>query len=153
MEPLKAPKRIAPSARESDNSALWWIVVLGLCLVAAIAYEHLGPGADTQDVAGLSETGVEGEGAGMAGIGMGTRKEMKEAPIEKAKALPAERFAAAVSHVQDSDACRSLRKEKDRVQQAMKTSHSSAEAKEYQLDLRSIRNRGTELGCWSGGAG
>lgn len=150
MEPLNAPRRAAPPPRHADHSAIWWIVAIGLCLVAAIAYEHLGPGFEDRSAEATSLSELQ---AGAGGAGLGERREMKEEPLQMAPALPTERFAGAVSHVQDSAACKGLRAQKDRVQQSMKKAHSSAEAKELQLDLKSIRNRGAELGCWSGGAG
>lgn len=158
MEPLKAPKRAPVESRKADASAIWWVVALGLCMVGGIAWQHLFPGQqralDGSIIEGQAD-GMDGgtAGGGFASAGMGARKEMQEAPLEKAKALPKETFAGAVSHVQDSEACASLRTARARVQSEMSKSHSEGQAKEFQLDLKSIRNRGTELGCWSGGAG
>lgn len=157
MEPLKAPKRAPVESRHSDSSAIWWVVALGACMVAAIAWQHLFPGQQRALDGSIIEGQADGMGGtadgGFASAGMGTRKEMKEAPLEKAKALPKETFAGTVSHVRDSEACASLRTARTRVQSEMSKSHSEGQAKEFQLDLKSIRNRGTELGCWSGGAG
>lgn len=123
-------------------------------MVGGIAWQHLYGIKPTAGLAAdelaLSAPGADG---GFTSGGMGTRKEMKEAPLEKGRALPRESFAGAVTLVQDSQACSELRATRDKVQAQMRQSHSSAQAKEFQLDLKSIRNRGTELGCWSGGAG
>ncbi len=147
-EPLKAPKRLTQEDHrdlsESDSSTVWVLFGLALILVGGIIYSKVfykGEGANEgQSLSAL----LAGGGSGPAGL-------MREAGLEKAEALPSENLAGTVTIVTDSNACRSLRNARDRVQQGMKKAHSSWEASEFKKDLASIHSRGTELGCWSGG--
>lgn len=82
----------------------------------------------------------------------GTRPEVVEAPLQKAKPIAQDHYAAPVNHVADSDVCRSLRTSRQRVQDSMSKPHNADQAREYQLDLKSISQRGATEGCWSGGA-
>lgn len=166
MEPLSAPKREKSEWRREDEGgdkkALGLLLGIALLVLGAIAYAHLRPQADVPEGSDL----IAGEGGQMGGSGgyasdmprsaagsAGMRKEMVEQPLEKAKAIQNDRFAAPVSHVRDSDECSSLRNARQRVQEGMRKPHSKWQAGEYQKDLQSISSRGTEKGCWSGGAG
>lgn len=144
MEPLSAPKRVMPESRRGDNSALWLILVLALCVAGGIAYLHFGP---AHEIAGAGEASTESGAA--SGAGLGARKEVREEPLQKAGALPTEKFAGPVTYVTDTDACSKLRSESERIRASLRKSPSAAQKKELQLDFRSVKNRGTELGCWS----
>jgi hypothetical protein len=85
--------------------------------------------------------------------GTESRKEMREAPLEKAKPLVLDKFAGPVVHATESDACKSLRLARDRARETMKQRHSDWEAADLKRDLDIIMSQGTERGCWSGGAG
>lgn len=134
-----------------------WIVAIAVLFLAAIAYQHLfrsgsGPGAA---VGGIQVPGAD-PGAAIDGATIGSstlRTSIDDAPLQMAPELPRERFAGPVAHSTDSEVCRGMRAERAAVNKAMAKPHSAAQAKEYQLELRSVSERGTKLGCWSGGAG
>ncbi|MGQ0528335.1 MAG: hypothetical protein ACT4PG_00675 [Panacagrimonas sp.] len=157
MDPLQAPKRNKLPKREeesrSGSGALILIVVFVVVLGGVIAYldkqsagDSLGGVVELHDAGGGSRTGF-------ISPGLGERKAMKEVPLEQAKPLQLDQYAAPVSHVRDTDICSSLRSARARVQENMAKPHSAAQAAEYKLDLRSVSERGTKEGCWSGGAG
>lgn len=166
MEPLHAPRRTTagPETARNSNGAMLWIAAIALAFLGAIAYQHLfraSPGlsaaAGGTFVPG-AEGGVaiEGGSAGEGGATIATstlRTSIDDAPLQMAPSLPRERFAGPVTHSTDSEVCRELRAERAAVNKAMGKPHSAAQAKGYQLDLRSVSERGTKLGCWSGGAG
>ena len=156
---LRAPRRDR-SGRENesrgDGAALGLVVALGLCVLGAIWYVHRHPidetpaGATSEMVA----AGDAGNGAPMAGrYAAESRKEMREAPLEKAKPLVLDKFAGPVVHVTETDACKSLRLARDRARETMKQRHSDWEAADLKRDLDIIISQGTERGCWSGGTG
>lgn len=160
VDSLRAPRR-ERSSRENDargdGAALGLVVALGLCVLGAIWYVHRHPIDDTR-AAGAAD--VAGTGAGDADAGaMGgryaseSRKEMREAPLEQAKPVVLDKFAAPVVHATESDACKSLRVARDRAREAMKQPHSQWEAADLKRDLDVVMSQGTERGCWSGGAG
>jgi hypothetical protein len=159
VDSLRAPRR-ERSHREDesrgDGAALGLVVALGLCVLGAIWYVHrhpideTPPGATTE-LAGAGE--VDGA-APMAGrYAAEGRKEMREAPLEKAKPLVLDKFAGPVVHATESDACKSLRLARDRARETMKQPHSAWEAADLKRDLDIIISQGTERGCWSGGTG
>lgn len=151
VEPLRAPKRVLPERRGQDNSALWWVLVLALCVAGGIGYLHLAPSnlpVMAQGDAGMETIAPAGQ-SGFSMAGLGARKEFREESLQKAAALPAERFAGPVTYVTDNEACRSLRADSERIRASLRKSPPAAQKKELQLDLRSVKNRGTELGCWS----
>ena len=153
-QPLCAPKRMSKEdhrdTSESDASTIWILVGLALLMLGGIFYSHTF--MDRED-------GQAGEGIGQnlseliaGGSGSSApERQMKEAGLQKAEALPGEKFAGAVTLSSDSGACHSLRNARELVQSKMKQPHSSWQANEYRKDLASIRSRGSELGCWSGG--
>lgn len=157
VDPLRAPKRERISSRgddaRGDGAALGLIVALALCVFGAIAYVHRFP---------VTEAGVVGAdgssiAAGSAGGGFiagtsGDRKEMAEQPLEKAKAIPTERFAGPVAHVTESDACKSLRLARDRIREKMRKPQSEWQAADLQREMNRVTDQGTERGCWTGGA-
>lgn len=160
VEPVLAPRReasaipVRPRAAAQDRSPLYWLLAVAALMAAGIAYMHLRPGAPGQ---GMQMGGVDAGAQVLAGGGFqpgtgGPRIAVKEAPLEKAQALPQERFAAPVMHVNDKGICATLRTQRNQVQAQMAKPHSAAQGKEYQLDLKSISQRGTQEGCWSGGA-
>ena len=157
MDPLQAPKREKLPSRVDESrgggGALALVVVFVLALGGVIAYLDKKSAGDS--VAGLELHDAGGSGGGKSSgfttPGMGDRRPMKEAPLEKAKVLQQDHYAAPVSHVRDTDICRSLRSARARVQENMAKPHSAAQAAEYKLDLRSVSERGTKEGCWSGG--
>lgn len=157
MDPLQAPKREKLPKRADDtrggSGALILVVVFVLALGGVIAYLDKKSAGDS--LVGVVELHDAGGGArsGFTTPGMGERKAMKEAPLEQAKPLQLDQYAAPVSHVRDTDICSSLRSARARVQENMAKPHSAAQAAEYKLDLRSVSERGTKEGCWSGGAG
>lgn len=151
MEPLRAPKRVLPEKHGDDNSALWWVLVLAMCVAGGIGYLHLAPSNPLAMAAGDAGTQTSAP-AGQSGFsvgGLGARREFREESLQKAAALPAERFAGPVTYVTDNEACRSLRADSERIRASLRKSPPAAQKKELQLDLRSVKNRGTELGCWS----
>ena len=133
-------------------------MALGLCVLGAIFYVHQHPvGAGAQDAV-MAEDGtmVAGSEAGGMQPGVpftGTRKEMKEMPLEKAKPIARDTFAAPVTHVTESDACKSLRLARDRLRQNMRQPHSAWESADLQREMSAVTSQGTERGCWTGGAG
>ena len=157
VDPLRAPRRDR-SGRENesrgDGAALGLVVALGLCVMGAIWYVHEHP-IDEANAAGGTEMDGTGEGGGtMAGrYAAESRKEMREAPLEKAKPLVLDKFAGPVVHATESDACKSLRLARDRARETMKQRHSDWEAADLKRDLDIIMSQGTERGCWSGGTG
>lgn len=157
MDPLRAPKRDRNAQRDDDSrgdgAALGLIVALGLCVVGAIVYVHRYPIAD-----GPAAMAIEGGAAGETGSGFvagtsGPRKEMAEAPLEKAKPLPNERFAGPVAHVTETDACKSLRLARDRIRENLRKPQSEWAAADLQREMNRVSDQGTERGCWTGGAG
>lgn len=162
VDSLRAPRR-QRSSRENDargdGAALGLVVALGLCVLGAIWYVHRHPIDDIRP-AGAAEmvgTGADEAGAGSAAMGgryaSESRKEMREAPLEQAKPVVVDKFAAPVVHATESDACKSLRVARDRAREAMKQPHSEWEAADLKRDLDVIMSQGTERGCWSGGTG
>jgi hypothetical protein len=157
VEPLRAPKRERISQREDesrgDGAALGLIVALALCVAGAIAYVHRHPVAEPGMVAADGSTIVAGSGGtGFIAGTSGERKVMAEQPLEKAKAIPTERFAGPVAHVTESDACKSLRLARDRIRDNMRKPHSEWEAADLQREMHRVTDQGTERGCWTGGA-
>lgn len=156
-DPLRAPKRDRPQRPDEargDGAALGLIVALGLCVLGAIFYVHrhpVGEGAEGTAMAAAEASAEGGPGATPAGDGM--RKPMREAPLEKAKPIARDTFAAPVTHVTETDACRSLRRAADRIRDDMRKPHSQWEAADFKRELDTITSQGTERGCWSGGAG
>lgn len=158
MDTLKAPKRDRISARQEeakgDGAALGLLLALGLCVLGAIYYVHrfpLGGGSGTEEL--QAAAGAAGTGNGYVAGTSGPRREMVEAPLEKAKALPSERFAGPVAHATESDACKSLRLARDRIRENQRKPMSEWESANLQRDLNVVMSQGTERGCWSGGAG
>ena len=160
-DPLRAPKRERQDrADESrgDGAALGLVVALGLCVLGAIFYVHQHPLGDS---AGMTEGGqvmADGTGGDAGGMRPGervieSRKEMKEAPLEKAKPIARDTFAAPVTHVTENDACKSLRLAKERIRENMRQPHSEVDSADLQRDMNVVVSQGTERGCWSGGAG
>jgi hypothetical protein len=157
VDTLRAPKRDRGPSREQeakgDGAALGLVVALGLCVLGAIFYVHRHPVGDGGPAGTLMESGgAAGEGGFIAGTS-GERRPMAEAPIEKAKALPSERFAGPVVHAAESDACKSLRIARDRTRENLRQRHSEWEAADLKRELDSVISQGTERGCWSGGTG
>lgn len=155
MEPLRAPKRDRLSERDDQSrgdGATWGLLVaLALCVIAAIFYVHRYPVADPS-VQGLAAAPGGADSGFMAGSS-GPRREMAEQPLEKAKALPAERYAAPVAHVTESDACKSLRLARARIRDNMRKPQSDWQAADLRKELDRVTSQGTERGCWTGGAG
>ncbi len=161
---LRAPKR-ERLAREDeargDGAALGLVIALGLCVLGAIFYVHRHPLGEGVDGATMMSANGEPVAAGEAGEDMnpvngsfmGTRKEMKELPLEKAKPIARDVFAAPVTHVTENDACKSLRLAKERIRDNMRQPHSEADSGDLQRDLVVVMSQGTERGCWTGGAG
>lgn len=161
-DPLRAPKRERLDRDEEargSGAALGLIAVLGLCVLGAIFYVHQFPDSVNADGGAMTETGEMASGSGTSGgmspggRFMGERKEMKEAPLEKAKPIARDTFAAPVTHVTESDACKSLRLSRDRVRESMRRPHSAAESAELEREMGAVVSQGTERGCWTGGAG
>lgn len=142
-------------SNEGEGGGLGVLALIGLCLLGGIVYLHWfhTPAAtETVQVPG-AEPIAEVSGAHPFRSALsGTRPEVVEAPLQKAKPIAQDRYAAPVTHVADSDVCRSLRSSRQRVQESMAKPHSPDQAREYQLDLKSISQRGATEGCWSGGA-
>ncbi len=112
-DPLRAPKRERLDRGDEargDGAALGLVVALALCVLGAIFYVHQHPMGEGAGGAATSEDGtMAANGEGAAGDGMqpgvpftGTRKEMKEMPLEKAKPIARDTFAAPVTHVTES---------------------------------------------------
>lgn len=162
VDSLRAPRRDR-SSRENesrgDGAALGLVVALGLCVLGAIWYVHRHPIDDTTPPGAVEMAGTGADAAGAGGGAIGgryaaeSRKEMREAPLEQAKPVVLDRFAAPVVHATESDACKSLRVARDRAREAMKQRHSEWESADLKRDLDVIMSQGTERGCWSGGAG
>lgn len=157
VDPLRAPRRDRSSRdneSRGDGAALGLVVALGLCVLGAIWYVHEHPIDEASAAVGTGVVDGDGNGDGMAGrYGTESRKEMREAPLEKAKPLVLDKFAGPVVHATESDACKSLRLARDRARETMKQRHSDWEAADLKRDLDIIMSQGTERGCWSGGAG
>ena len=159
VDSLRAPRRDR-SGRENesrgDGAALGLVIALGLCVLGAIWYVHRHP-IDEMPPGAQTELAAADDGSGapsMAGrYADESRKEMREAPLEKAKPLVIDKFAGPVVHATESDACKSLRLARDRAHETMKQRHSDWEAADLKRDLDIIISQGTERGCWSGGTG
>lgn len=161
VDSLRAPRRDRPSREDEsrgDGAALGLVVALGLCVLGAIWYVHRHP-IDEMPPGGAAEMADNGGDAGDGSASMAgryateSRKEMREAPLEKAKPLVLDKFAGPVVHATESDACKSLRLARDRARETMKARHSDWEAADLKRDLDIIISQGTERGCWSGGTG
>lgn len=147
--------RAPRSSNDSEGGGLGLILFLGLCLLGGIAYLHWWPKSEAPATAVVdgAEPIAEVSGAHPFRSALsGTRPEVVEAPLQKAKPIAQDHYAAPVNHVADSDVCRSLRTSRQRVQDSMSKPHNADQAREYQLDLKSISQRGATEGCWSGGA-
>lgn len=159
VDSLRAPRR-ERSSRESesrgDGAALGLVVALGLCVLGAIWYVHrhpvdeVAPGG-TSEMAG--QDGTEGSAAMAGRYAAESRREMREAPLEKGKPLVLDKLAAPVVHATETDACKSLRLARDRAREAMRQRHSDWEAADLKRDLDIVISQGTERGCWTGGTG
>ena len=160
-DPLRAPKRDRSDRSgeaRGDGAAVGLVVALGLCVLGAIFYVHQHPLGDGTGGAAMTEGGQMAEGGGAGGMHsgapfMGTRKEMKEAPLEKAKPIARDVFAPPVAHVTESDSCKSLRLAKERIRENMRQPHSEVDSADLQRDMNVVMSQGTERGCWTGGAG
>ena len=162
-DPLRAPKRERLERSEEargEGAALGLVVALGLCVLGAIFYVHQHPVGGGADGAAMADGTAMAGGAQAAGDGMqpgvpftGTRKEMKEMPIEKAKPIERDTFAAPVTHVTESDACKSLRLARNRLRENMRQPHSDWESADLQREMQMVTSQGTERGCWTGGTG
>ncbi|MGQ0699006.1 MAG: hypothetical protein ACT4PZ_12280 [Panacagrimonas sp.] len=134
------------------------VALLAVCLLGGIVYMQWSknseaPATGPAAVEEIAEAADAGTGPKPLRSALEeTRREVVEKPLEKAKAVGQDRFAAPVTHVADNDVCRSLRSARARVQEGMAKPHTAAQAKEFQLDLKSISQRGATEGCWSGGA-
>ena len=159
VDSLRAPRRERASRdneSRGDGAALGLVVALGLCVLGAIWYVHRHPIDDVPSGGSAEMSGpVAADGTSpMAGrFSVESRKEMREAPLEKAKPLVMDKFAGPVVHATESDACKSLRVARDRARETMKQRHSDWEAADLKRDFDIIMSQGTERGCWSGGAG
>jgi hypothetical protein len=163
-DPLRAPKRerlVREDEARGDGAALGLVVALGLCVLGAIFYVHRHPLGEGVDGAALMSANGEPMGSAEAAEGMnpqngsfmGTRKEMKEMPLENAKPIARDVFAPPVTHVTENDACKSLRLAKERIRDNMRQAHSEVDSADLQRDLNVVMSQGTERGCWTGGAG
>jgi len=160
-DPLRAPKRERLDRGDEargDGAALGLIVALGLCVLGAIFYVHQYPIGDGAKGAAMTESGEMAAADGSVGgmrpgeRFMGERKEMKEAPLEKAKPIARDKFAAPVTHVTETDACKSLRMARDRLRESMRKPHSAWESADLEREMGAVVSQGTERGCWTGGA-
>lgn len=158
MDSLRAPKRNRPGARDDeakgDGAALALIVALALCVLGAIFYVHRYPVGGGPNMAGSIDGALRAAGTGDGSVAgtPGERRDMLEAPLEKAEARPAERFAGPVVHVTESDACKSLRRARDRAREDLRQRHTEWQAADIKRELDSVISQGTERGCWSGGS-
>jgi hypothetical protein len=159
VDSLRAPRR-NHSSRENesrgDGAALGLVIALGLCVLGAIWYVHRHPIDEMAPAAATQGAGTDQAAGGnpMAGrYASESRREMREAPLEKAKPLVLDKFAGPVVHATETDACKSLRLARDRARESLKQRHSDWEAADLKRDLDIIISQGTERGCWSGGTG
>lgn len=158
MNPERNPRRGAVSSvptrrSRGEGNGMGAVAVLAVCLLCGIAYVQWikkPQAASPEAAADVELAGAEGSTPFRPSFS-GPKPEVVEAPIQKAKSIAQDRYAAPVTHVADNDTCRSLRSARARVQEGMAKPHSAAQAKEYQLDLKSISQRGAADGCWSGG--
>ena len=168
MDPLDAPQRDVPPSRRPRRQAesrggLWMVVGIGAVMLAGILYLHradfgFGPGSgDVQRYdnggatadAGLDSSMTPGGGAMP---GMGARKPVDDPELQMAEPLQEERYAAPVTHVTVTEACRALRKSRSELRAELKKSQAAERKADLQDELNYVESRGTQRGCWSGGA-
>ncbi|WP_420466724.1 hypothetical protein [Panacagrimonas sp.] len=168
MDPLQTPPRDVPARRRpakrgEDKSGLWAVVGIAAVLVLGIGYAHradigLGPAdgvevLDGGDVLQGNYPAAEG-GAGPArAAGLGARKEVGEPTLKMAEPVQQDRYAAPVTHVTETDACRALKNSRSELKTALGKSVGAERKAELQDELDYVISRGTERGCWTGGAG
>lgn len=163
-DPLRAPKRERLNRGDEargDGAALGLVVALGLCVLGAIWYVHrhpLGDGVPTMNADGEIIANADGSSPGSGGMNpnmpfTGTRKEMKEQPLEKAPRIQNDVIGKSVTHVTESDACKSLRLARERLRENMRQPHSEWESADLQREMGAVTSQGTERGCWTGGTG
>lgn len=164
MDPLNTPPRDLPPNRRrrkaEDKGGVWTLLAIAAVLLVGILYLHrsdfgLGspalPEAPGSEMAEGEGTAAPGGGGGWAG--MGTRKPVSEPTLQMAKPIEQERYAAPVTHVTETDACRALRNSRVELRAALKKASGAERKAELEDELSYVQSRGTERGCWTGGAG
>lgn len=139
------------------------VIGIGAVMLVCILYLHradfgIGPGPG--DVQRLDDGGATADAGldptmtpdGRAMPGMAARKPVDDPKLQMAAPLQEERYAAPVTHVTVTEACRALGKSRSELRAELKKSQAAGRKAELQDELDYVESRGTQRGCWSGGA-
>lgn len=168
MDPLNTPSRdVAPNRRRREpetRGGLWTLLGIAVILGVGILYLHRGdfglgglPGPSLQSAAqsggqGAASSGDADSPRAGSGAWTGGVNSPSEEGLQMAAPLQEERYAAPVTHVTETEACRALRNSRVELRAALKKSPGAARKAELEDELAYVESRGTQRGCWSGGA-